>query len=269
MDLAGWIMMFYMVGIVLYIFFKLLKLFGIDILKENLTLESDEKKTRIHKSYKKTNKKNKIIEKVEEEIKIPEPYHPIGTTWAEHVKILEGTNDISNENDYYPKIKIKKIIDPNNPWGKLRKQVLIRDKYTCQGYNCNKKERLNVHHIVPVSLGGKNKLTNLVTLCIECHQKTHNSNFTSHKNKDDMKNYGEDVQLSKKINLLADAIEKGQDVQIDYIDFDKKISHRTIKPNNIAYGDHNLKIYVFAYCYMRNALRTFRISKINKLEVVK
>jgi len=52
--------------------------------------------------------------------------------------------------------------------------VLKRDNYTCR--ECGKKgntRTLQVHHVVPYSVGKNNDVTNLITLCTECHQRTH------------------------------------------------------------------------------------------------
>ncbi len=55
-------------------------------------------------------------------------------------------------------------------WNSIRKQVLRRDNLTCQ--QCGSKERLEVHHIVTYrNRKTFNKLTNLVTLCHDCHRK--------------------------------------------------------------------------------------------------
>lgn len=43
--------------------------------------------------------------------------------------------------------------------------------------NCDKKAT-HIHHIIPISVGGSNRLTNLVALCDDCHAKVHNLNFT-------------------------------------------------------------------------------------------
>lgn len=53
-------------------------------------------------------------------------------------------------------------------WRKIRLQVIERDKYTCQ--KCGRKERLQVHHIIPWRDTYDNSLKNLITLCIYCHQ---------------------------------------------------------------------------------------------------
>lgn len=39
--------------------------------------------------------------------------------------------------------------------------------------NCAEETDLQIHHIVPLSLGGRNILTNLARLCTECHAKAH------------------------------------------------------------------------------------------------
>lgn len=39
--------------------------------------------------------------------------------------------------------------------------------------NCSQTSDLQIHHIVPLSFGGSNRITNLVRLCTECHSKAH------------------------------------------------------------------------------------------------
>lgn len=64
---------------------------------------------------------------------------------------------------------------PRN-WGSIRKKVLARDSHSCA--NCDHQNHrikiwdyrsLDVHHIVPLSKGGTNRLSNLVVLCRQCH----------------------------------------------------------------------------------------------------
>ncbi len=53
-----------------------------------------------------------------------------------------------------------------------RKNIYIRDKYTCQ--YCGRKypaDKLNIDHVVPRSKGGKNTWTNLVCTCHDCNTK--------------------------------------------------------------------------------------------------
>lgn len=58
----------------------------------------------------------------------------------------------------------------------LRREVLEKNSHKC--YCCNmrdreKGKRLELHHIVPVSLGGKTEENNLLPLCFNCHKSVH------------------------------------------------------------------------------------------------
>lgn len=69
--------------------------------------------------------------------------------------------------------------DPDYPddWTARRKEVFRRDDYTCR--NCGERgsmdghRELFAHHIVPAERGGNHYLSNLVTLCKECHDAVH------------------------------------------------------------------------------------------------
>ena len=37
------------------------------------------------------------------------------------------------------------------------------------------------HHIVPISVGGSDEKSNMINLCIDCHGKAHNAQFTRKK----------------------------------------------------------------------------------------
>lgn len=54
----------------------------------------------------------------------------------------------------------------------FKQAARARDGYKCQC--CGKKDcRLEVHHLLPRSRGGSDKLANLITLCSDCHHLTH------------------------------------------------------------------------------------------------
>jgi hypothetical protein len=53
----------------------------------------------------------------------------------------------------------------------IRVQVLVRDKYKCKMCGRTKDEvPLEVDHIIPVSGGGTDELSNLATLCRDCNR---------------------------------------------------------------------------------------------------
>lgn len=57
----------------------------------------------------------------------------------------------------------------------MRRNLSEKDKKEIgiQCCNCGSKEELEYHHVVPVSLGGKDINSNMVCLCYPCHQKIH------------------------------------------------------------------------------------------------
>ncbi|PKI34088.1 hypothetical protein CRG98_045545 [Punica granatum] len=50
-----------------------------------------------------------------------------------------------------------------------KKNILHRDKYTCQ--YCSSGENLTIDHVLPVAQGGKWEWENLVTACSRCNSK--------------------------------------------------------------------------------------------------
>lgn len=75
--------------------------------------------------------------------------------------IKRGANGVS---------KIRRV-DYKKTWPETAREVKRRDGYKCKV--CSGTEDLEVHHIVPVSRGGTNHKTNLITLCSTCHHKRH------------------------------------------------------------------------------------------------
>jgi hypothetical protein len=55
----------------------------------------------------------------------------------------------------------------------LRIACLMRDRYQCQHCGTRTGRRLEAHHIDHREHGGKDTLTNLITLCSSCHRKVH------------------------------------------------------------------------------------------------
>ncbi len=51
----------------------------------------------------------------------------------------------------------------------LRKKTFERDDFTCQKCSTSQNAKLEAHHINLRSMGGKNELNNLITLCSICH----------------------------------------------------------------------------------------------------
>ena len=65
-------------------------------------------------------------------------------------------------------------------WEYLSLKDDVLKKYRNKCANCGSKENLEIHHIVPLSLGGTNNITNLVPLCYSCHKAAHQGRHLSH-----------------------------------------------------------------------------------------
>jgi len=83
--------------------------------------------------------------------------------------------DIARLND--PTLHSSGYQDPTRLDENLRIACLLRDSYTCQ--QCGKRNcRLEAHHVVYREQGGKDTLTNLLTLCERCHKHVHKGKIT-------------------------------------------------------------------------------------------
>jgi hypothetical protein len=95
---------------------------------------------------------------------------PISQIVVEDVQV-----DIAQLND--PTLAGSRYQDPTRLDENLRIACLMRDRYTCQ--HCGKRNcRLEAHHIVYQEHGGKDTLTNLLTLCEACHSGVHQGRIT-------------------------------------------------------------------------------------------
>ncbi len=87
-----------------------------------------------------------------------------------HIAIEDVQIDIARLNN--PNLCGSQYQDPTRLNENLRIACLMRDGYICQ--QCGKQNvRLEAHHIVFREDGGKDSLTNLLTLCEACHHKLH------------------------------------------------------------------------------------------------
>jgi len=71
-------------------------------------------------------------------------------------------------NWYKTVYKLSEDIDLPKEWKDIRGAVIKRDK---RCVSCGKKKRLTVHHLKHREDGGSNDMSNLVTLCVKCHDR--------------------------------------------------------------------------------------------------
>jgi 5-methylcytosine-specific restriction protein A len=61
---------------------------------------------------------------------------------------------------------------PSN-WNKLRFAIFKKHSYICERCNRYSKGNLQLHHKIPVKLGGNHDESNLEVLCSDCHYEVH------------------------------------------------------------------------------------------------
>ena len=89
--------------------------------------------------------------------KSPNPY----LTTVEVPNIMETETPLLDE-------RVLNVTPEEVAWREIRKRVLQRDEYRCA--ECGQKNLpLNAHHIVARRDGGTDKMSNLITLCANCH----------------------------------------------------------------------------------------------------
>jgi 5-methylcytosine-specific restriction endonuclease McrA len=68
-----------------------------------------------------------------------------------------------------------------NSWWEISAKVRKRSKGLCEDHASRglKVKGVEVHHIVPLSKGGRTVLSNLIHLCEDCHDRRHNHLYRS------------------------------------------------------------------------------------------
>lgn len=143
----------------------------------------------------------------------------------------------------------------------IRKAVILRDRGKCM--ECGKSKcKLEVHHIKPRRLNGSNTLSNMISLCEKCHQKTEGNEEKYMKHYFDLirgsdnksLNYASHVMVGKKwlrqeISRLGNlCLTTGGDTANKRIDWSIEKSHSNdavcitdLKPDSVSIKDWIVK----------------------------
>lgn len=88
---------------------------------------------------------------------------------------------IHSEKEYFSKWKPEQIeslddslrLQVYNRY-KIKAQIFQRDKFECVNDKCNHKDKqLEMHHVLPQSMGGVDSVDNCITVCSTCHKNYH------------------------------------------------------------------------------------------------
>lgn len=158
---------------------------------------------------------------------------------AEKERILEGIYD------YWP--------DYPPDWDK-RKQGVRNGIFGNSCVECGSTRRLHVHHEIPLSKGGSNKINNLSILCEKCHLREHRVKSFPYKDKQ------VPSILTKKIQLIESAIHDDNTIDFEYKKYEGERSRRKIKPE--GFKQVGASLCVFGYCYLRKSDRIFAVKRM-------
>ena len=74
-----------------------------------------------------------------------------------------------------PKVMmVKKYVKHRKKHSPTKRNIYLRDNYTCQYCGSKKVETLTIDHVIPSSRGGENTWENLVAACFKCNSKKAN-----------------------------------------------------------------------------------------------
>lgn len=187
----------------------------------------------------------------------------------QNVRIIEENNqEIVNKMNLIDTLRVK-VFDsfPSYPpdWGLRREQIFSQCGRRCE--NCGNRKMLQVHHKVPLSRGGTNKIYNLKVMCVTCHQKAHGGKNFGNRPFDSSHLFG------VKIKKIKTAILEGRKVSFKYQKFgEKSAATRKILPLDIVNMDWKRKdgstLCVEGYCYKRDSDRTFAVKRMTHVSIL-
>ncbi len=150
-------------------------------------------------------------------------------------------------------------------WDERRQLLINTEGNFCN--NCRSLSHLHIHHIMPLSKGGTNELSNLKLLCEKCHSGEHGgrdfSGEFSHN----------ETAFSKRVADILYAINSGKRIKFGYRkSTDKGFKQRTVHPAMLVNVDHQhdseSTLCVRGYCELRKAERTFALKRMRGLKVI-
>ena len=184
------------------------------------------------------------------------------------------------------KTKENTIASQQINWSELRQIVLEKYHYHCSICGCN--EEIDVHHKIPIKDGGTNEIENLIAVCRTCHEELHHFKLSTVRVTPSDK-YGKDIKRRHKFKkgyILLQAISKKYKLKIQYkthnYNSSVETNERIIRPIQLKYGyeiddneyisnskyDKN-KLFIYAFCELRQEMRLFRFDRLEIISVIK
>lgn len=200
--------------------------------------------------------------------------------WQDQINLSQlRLNDALEKKQNYLEVNENKIQEaviywpgypPEHFWQQIRSKVISKSKQKCQGCRRRTSEGGQVHHKIPLSMGGTNEIGNLVYLCVNCHQKRHSHKFSYKQagsydktaSQIKKKKQYKDLNIKERLDL---AQSRNSKIWIQYVDENGEITDRWVRViNRFKEKKVPRREYVEVHCYMRDDKRTFRLDRIKR-----
>ena len=170
------------------------------------------------------------------------------------------------------KTRLKSIydywLDYPPDWEERKKEVYEQNQTQCSKCDSSIK-KLHVHHKIPLSRGGNNKISNLTLLCEDCHSMVHGGRDISI----DFKSADSKTAFSRRVSNIQYAVENGLKIEFRYKK-PEEVLHtiRRVRPKKLLEIEHihdnNKTLCVLGYCELRCAERNFALKRMKGLKVI-
>lgn len=156
------------------------------------------------------------------------------------------------------------MLDYPPDWHQRVEKIKVRDQ-CCT--SCGSHKFLQVHHIIRLSNGGSNRLSNLTLLCEKCHKKEHGGRDFKYDDKPS------NLVFSDRVEIIQQAISQGNDIEFQYRKPEESSFHkRKMKPIALKNYDHTttdeITLCVEGYCYKRKSNRVFALKRMKGLKKI-
>lgn len=150
-------------------------------------------------------------------------------------------------------------------WEDRKAEVINTNGEYCA--NCGDRRYLHLHHRIPLSKGGSNKISNLELLCSDCHS-------IEHGNRDFSGEFSEsETPFSKRVSNIRHAIIQERKIEFLYRKPNEtSYKKRTISPIEFKTFEHEMDngqtLCILGYCELRTENRHFAIKRMKRLKVL-
>lgn len=189
-----------------------------------------------------------------------------GSVSTEQLRIRLVTSEecLKAAENYFATVQVKALpifdflLDYPPDWESRRARVHARDG-SCVA--CRSRQKLQVHHVTPLSRGGTNRIENLQLLCESCHKAAHGGRSFSGVLS------AAPLAFAQRIQVIESAITDGKDVEFLYRKpSDASEKKRRVTPSELIQMNHEhddgMTLCLQGYCHSRKATRVFALKRM-------